>query len=377
MLKDNNVKREDSELTQAARKSPSYLELTWYKFKENKMAVASSVILIILYIVCFVFPEFFAPYPLEYTTEYLAAPPQRPHFFDKEGNFSLRPFVYGYEKKVDWENFRRYFVIDTSKKYPVYFFTKGEPYKLWHIFPGDIHLFSTREGTIFIFGTDRLGRGLFSRILYGGRISLSIGLVGVFLSLVLGATLGTISGYFGGFADMAMQRVIELLMSFPSIPLWMALAIAVPPTWSPYLVYFAITIILSLIGWGWLARQIRGMVLSLREQEFVLAARSFGANYRRIIIRHLIPNCMSHIIVVATLSIPNMILGETALSFLGLGLRPPMTSWGVLLKETQNVRALRFSPWFVIPVFFVILTVLCYNFLGDGLRDAADPFSRR
>jgi len=176
---------------------------------------------------------------------------------------------------------------------------------------------------------------------------------------------------------MAMQRVIELLMSFPSIPLWMALAIAVPPTWSPYLVYFAITIILSLIGWGWLARQIRGMVLSLREQEFVLAARSFGANHRHIITRHLIPNCMSHIIVVATLSIPNMILGETALSFLGLGLRPPMTSWGVLLKETQNVRALRFSPWLVIPVFFVILTVLCFNFLGDGFRDAADPFSRR
>lgn len=205
---------------------------------------------------------------------------------------------------------------------------------------------------------------------------MSIGLVGVSLSLVLGVTLGTISGYFGGFFDMAMQRVIELLMSFPALPLWMALAFAIPLTWSPYLVYFAITIILSIISWGGLARQIRGMVLSLREQEFVLAARSFGADTRRITFRHLIPNCMSHIIVIGTLLIPGMILGETALSFLGLGLRPPMTSWGVLLKETQNVRALRFSPWFVIPVFFVILTVLCYNFLGDGFRDAADPFSR-
>lgn len=377
MLNSKNVKEKNSELTQTVRKSPGYLELTWYKFKENRMAVVSGVILIISYVACFVFPEFFAPYPLEYTTDYLAAPPQRLHFFDKKGNFSLRPFVYGYEEKVDLENFRRYFVIDTSKEYPVYFFTKGEPYKLWHIFPGDTHLFSTREGIVFIFGTDLLGRCFFSRILYGGRISLSIGLVGVFLSLVLGSIFGTISGYFGGFADMVLQRIIELLMSFPSIPLWMALAMAVPPTWSPYLVYFAITIILSIIGWGWLARQIRGMVLSLREQEFVLAAKSFGADTRHIIIRHLVPNCMSHIIVIATLSIPNMILGETALSFLGIGLRPPMTSWGVLLKETQNVYALRFSPWHILPVFFVISTVLCFNFLGDGLRDAADPFSRR
>jgi peptide/nickel transport system permease protein len=360
-------------------KSPSMLRLTWYKFSKNKLAIISGIVLVVLYTISFVFPEFFAPYDVETGSKYLSAPPQFPRFVDDEGNFSLRPFVYGYKEVQDRANFRSTYVLDPTQKLYLYFFVPGEPYRLWGLFRSDRHLFGTLEDQepVFIFGTDTLGRDLFSRILHGGRISLSVGLIGVFVSLTLGVVLGTVSGYFGGLVDLIMQRGVELIMSFPSIPLWMALSVAVPLTWHPVAVYAAIITILSLIGWGALARQIRGMSLSLRERDFVSASRSFGGGHWHIIRRHLIPNMTSHITVIATLTIPAMILGETALSFLGVGLRPPLTSWGILLQEAQLVRALRFSPWTLIPVAFVIVTVLCYNLLGDGLRDAADPYSSR
>jgi peptide/nickel transport system permease protein len=369
----------DAAAVEPEHKSPSVAKLTWIRFRRNRLAVIGAIVLLVLYTASFVFPEFFAPYGVKTTSTYLSAIPQWPRFVDSEGHFSLRPFVYGYEQVKDVENFRTYYKADPSKKIYLHFFVKGEPYKLWGLFEADLHLYGPAKGEqpIFIFGTDTLGRDQFSRILHGGRISLSVGLVGVFFSLVLGVTLGTMSGYFGGTTDLVMQRIVELMLSFPSIPLWMALSVAVPLTWPPVAIYGAIATILSLIGWGVLARQIRGMALSLRERDFVLASKSFGGDHWYIIRRHLIPNMTSHIIVIATLAIPSMILGETALSFLGVGLRPPLTSWGILLKEAQLVRSLRFMPWTLIPTIFVVVTVLCYNFVGDGLRDAADPFSSR
>ena len=361
--------------------SQSYWSLVWWRFKKNRLAVVGAVIVLLFYICCGLLAEFFAPYLLEHTSDYLEAQPQWPHFIDKEGRFHLRPFVYGLERKVDLATRRRTFVIDESKQFPIYLFVKGQPYKLLGLIPMDRHLFGPDprdpEAYIFIFGTDRLGRDLFSRIIYGGRLSLLIGLIGQFLTLFLGATLGAISGYYGGTIDLFVQRTTEFLSAFPDIPLFMALAAAIPPQWSPIWVYFMLTLILALVRWGGLARQVRGLVLSLREREFVLAAKSFGAEDSRIMFRHLIPGAMSHIIVIATLSIPGMILAETALSWLGLGLRPPLTSWGVLLQEVSTIRAIRFAPWLLITVPFIITAILGFNMLGDGLRDAMDPYGGR
>jgi len=353
----------------------SQWQLMWRKFKKHKLAIFGGVVLGVFYIVA-IFCEFFSPYDIYKRYEkYIYCPPQRVHFFDEKGNFHFRPFVYGLQKKFDLATFTRIYTEDKTKKYPIYFFVHGDEYELWNLFSMDIHLFGVKEpGTMFLFGTDELGRDLFSRNIYASRISLSIGLVGVAISFILGCILGGISGYLGGAADMIIQRVVEFLISIPTIPLWMALAAAVPTNWSVIKTYFAITVILSFVGWCGLARVVRGKLLDLREEDFVMAAKIAGLTDGKIIIKHLLPSFLSYLIVSLTLSIPSMILGETSLSFLGLGIRPPAVSWGALLKGAQNIETVALHPWLFIPGVFVIITVLAFNFLGDGLRDAADPY---
>jgi len=298
-------------------------------------------------------------------------PPQRIRIFNAG---KLQPFVCDVELTID-ENLRKHYTPNCAERFPLQFFAHGESYKLLGLIETDVHLFLVPEGIVSLLGTDRQGRDMFSRVLYGSQVSLTIGLLGVIMSLILGSVLGVVSGYYGGWVDDLMQRLIELVRSFPSIPLWMALSAAVPPHWPPQRTYFAVTVILSLIGWTWLARQLRGKVLSLRHEDFILAAKMTGATDAWVIFRHLIPATFSHIIVVSTLSMPSMILAETALSFLGLGLRPPITSWGVLLKEVQNIQSIALYPWVFTPAIAIALLILAFNFLGDGLRDAADPYT--
>ncbi len=357
----------------------SQWQLIRWRFKQHKVAVVSTWVLGLFYLIA-IFAEFVAPFdPHDFKARYVLAPPQPIHFVDAEGTFSLRPFVYDHIQERDPETLRRIYSEDTSKKHFIYFFERGTPYKMWGLFETNLHLFGLGEAsdvTLFLLGSDDLGRDIFSRIIYGARVSLSIGLTGVLLSFVLGVLLGGISGYFGGTIDIIIQRVIEFLRSIPSIPLWMGLAAAVPPDWPPLRTYFMITILLSFIGWTGMARQVRGRFLSLREEDFVLAARLLGASEARIIFMHMVPSFYSHIIAVLTLSVPGMILAETSLSFLGLGLRPPVISWGVMLKSAQNISSVALAPWLLLPVVAVIITILAFNFMGDGLRDAADPYSK-
>ena len=351
----------------------SQWQLMWRKFIKHKLAALGGIVLAVV-AVSALFCEFFSTHDIHHrNSEYIYAPPQKIHFFDGT-TFSLRPFVYGYEATRDPESLRRLYKEDRAQKYPISLFVKGDPYELWSFLPGDIHLIGVKEGPLFLFGTDKLGRDVFSRILYAARISLSLGLVGVALSFVLGCILGGISGYYGGKVDTIIQRIIEFLLSIPTIPLWMALSAALPADWSPIKVYFGITIILAIRGWCYLGRVVRGKILELREEDFTMAARIAGAGGLQIITRHLLPGFFSYLIVDLTLSIPRMILGETALSFLGLGLREPVVSWGVLLKNAQNFRTVALHPWLLLPGLFVIGAVLVFNFLGDGLRDAADPY---
>lgn len=351
----------------------SYRQLVWRRFRRNRIGQVAFAVLALFYLVA-LFAEFFAPY--HYATDNIRlrhVPPQRLRWSGPDG-FQWRPFVYGLKPTRDPVTQEIVYREDPGQRYPIRFFARGDEYRLLGLWKWDRHLIGA-DGPMFLLGTDRMGRDLLSRIIYGARVSLTVGLVGVALSILLGSVLGTISGYWGGWMDMAIQRVIELLSSFPSIPLWMALAAALPAEWSTIQVYFAITIILSLLGWGGLARQVRGMVLAYRDQEYVLAARAAGAGDAHILFRHLLSGCYSHLIVIATLAIPGMILGETALSFLGLGIRPPMTSWGVLLQESQRVTVLLSYPWLLIPAVPVLIVVIAYNFLGDALRDAADPYA--
>lgn len=362
------------------RYSLSQWQLMWRKFVRNRAALIGGIIILLFYLVA-LFGSFLAPYTL--TTRFrdrIYMPPQAIHFFD---NGQFAPFVYGVKTGLNLETLERIAEIDPTTKYPVSLWVKGEPYRLFGLIPSDRHLFGIAgnmgdesEGAITLLGTDRQGRDMLTRIIIGSQVSLTIGLVGVALSLSLGTVLGVVSGFFGGWVDELIQRLIELVRSFPSIPLWMALSAAIPAAWPPMRIYFAVTLILSLIGWTWLARQLRGQVLTLRNQDFVLAAKLMGANNSRIIFKHLVPASIGHIIVVATLAMPGMILAETALSFLGLGLQPPVTSWGVLLKEVQDLQSIALYPWVFTPVLFIVVAILAFNFLGDGLRDAADPYTR-
>jgi peptide/nickel transport system permease protein len=349
----------------------SQWQLIWRKFVRNRVAILGGIVILIYYLGA-LFAGFVAPYTLSTRfREYIHMPPQRVHFFN-EGRF--QPFVYDVDLEVD-ENLRKIYTANLEKKIPLRFFARGEPYKLFGLFETDVHLFLTPEGIVSLLGTDRQGRDMFTRVLYGSQISLTIGLLGVLMSLTFGSVLGVVSGYYGGWIDDLIQRMIELVRSFPAIPLWMALSAAVPPHWPPLRTYFVVTLILSVIGWTWLARQLRGKVLALRNEDFILAAKLAGASDARIIFRHLIPATLSHIIVVATLAMPSMILAETALSFLGLGLRPPITSWGVMLKEVQNLQSIALYPWVFTPALAIAIAILAFNFLGDGLRDAADPYT--
>ena len=360
-------------------------QLTLLKFRKHKLAVAAGFLLAGLYVMA-IFSPFFAPYgKYERNLDYIYCPPQKLGF-----NWEKGLYARGLKRVIDPVTLNSRYVDAPENDAPLGFFVKGKPYRLWGIIPSERHFFGVDPERIpdfrpgdearyvyFLAGADKFGCDIWSRIVQGSTISLSVGLVGVFLSFLFGVVIGGISGYCGGAVDTAIQRVIEIINSFPQLPMWLALAAAVPSDWGPLETYFAITVTLSLLSWTGLARVVRGKILSLREEDYAVAARLLGASHPRILFRHLLPAFASHIIVTLTLTVPGMILGETSLSFLGLGLRPPVVSWGVMLQDCMNVKAVIDYPWLLAPVLMLVFAVLCFNFLGDGLRDAADPYASK
>ena len=367
-----SVEAEEQELAFA-----SQWRLMWMRFRRHRLALIGGVVLLVFYVLA-AFCEFVSPYdPNQRHPEYVLCPPQEIRFFDDQGEFHLRPFVYGLREDPHSSVWEREYLLNTERRYPIHFFAAGPSYKMWNLFTAETHLFNAGAGPAFLFGTDDLGRDVFSRILYGARISLTIGLIGVAMTFFIGIFLGGLAGYYSGWIDIVVQRMIEVLMAVPQLPLWMALSAALPAHWPPLWIYFGVTIILSLMGWTGLARVVRGRFLSLREEDFVVAARLSGTSEIKIIFKHLLPSFLSHVITSATLAVPGMILGETALSFLGIGLRAPVVSWGVLLQKAQNFQAVTMAPWLLLPGLFVVIAVLSFNVMGDGMRDAADPYASR
>lgn len=368
-------RKADQEREKEKYYTATQFQLMWLKFRRHRVAIIGVAILG-LFLIIMAFCEFLAPYgPQSRDSDYIFGPPQKPRFRTETGELTS-PFVYGLTTSFDRESLQIVLAEDTSLMFPVKFFAKGEPYKMWGLIKSDRHLFSVNGAYLHLFGTDSLGRDVFSRVLYGTRTSLSIGLIGVMISFIIGLTIGGISGYFGGVLDNFFQRLIEFIRSIPTLPLWMSLAAVLPKEWSAIRIYFAVTIILGFITWTMLARRVRGKLISMREEDFVLAARLAGSGDLRIIMRHMLPAFLSYIIVDLTVSFPAMILGETTLSFIGLGLREPVVSWGVLLQQAQNIKAIEQHPWLFLPAIFVVVSVLAFSLMGDGMRDAADPYTQ-
>lgn len=361
---------------QSDERRESYGALVWRKFRKSKIAIVGGVLTLMLVSMA-VFADFLAPTdPITPNMQFAYTRPQQLYFISSDGALHLRPFTFTLKQVLDPATFLPSWEPDLTKPYPIRFFVQGYEYKFLGIFTSRLHLYGVDEGgTIFLLGSDKFGRDLLARICMGGRISLSLAIAATLIIVVVGATVGVVSGYYGGWVDNIIQRFIEFLQSFPALPLWMALAAVIPITWDQSLIFVTMSAIFALLGWTQLARQLRGAVLSLRETDFILAAKEMGASDRRIIFRHLLPNCLSHIIVVMTLTIPSIILSESFLSFLGIGIQEPLVSWGTMMREAQSLQTLGSNPWLMWPALFIILAVVGFNFIGDGLRDAVDPYS--
>jgi peptide/nickel transport system permease protein len=359
-----------------AEVNESYFQLVWRRFQNSPASVAGGLMVAILVILA-IFADFFCPTSLSAVNLKSAfIPPQVVHFIDHQGQFHLRPFVYNYSYTLNPKTFQVQWQEDEKKPYPIYFFVHGAPYKILGLIAADFHLYGVdKGGTVYILGTDKMGRDLWGKACQAGRISLSMSLFGALISIVLGSVLGVTSGYYGGWIDNVLQRFTEFIAAFPTLPLWMALAALVPKTADSFQVFIVMAFIFALLSWTTLCREVRGKVLSLRQTDFIMAAREMGAGDARIIFRHLYPNTLSHVLVILTLTIPGVILAESFLSFLGIGITEPLISWGLMMRNTQDIQTLGQNPWILTPIAFIVVSVLGFNFLGDGLRDAADPYA--
>lgn len=379
LLPDAEEHSADASLAQALRRRAgsheSYGELVWRKFRRSKVAIVGGLIVLGLFMMA-IFADFFSPYnPVALNMRDAFTPPTQIHFIDSAGRFHFQPFVYKRVQKLN-PDMTSTWVDDVKIRYPINFFVRSWEYKLFGLIPTDLHLYGAAgDAKIFLLGTDRFGRDIFGRSCLAGRISLTMALFGTLISVLVGAVVGVFSGYYGGAIDNWTQRFVEFVQSFPQLPLWMALAAVIPITWDQFAVFVTMSFIFALLSWTLLAREVRGKVLALRETDFVLAAKEMGASDSRIMFQHLLPNTFSHIIVVLTLTVPTIILAESFLSFLGIGIQEPLVSWGTMMRDAQTIQTLGFNPWIAASVFFIVAAVLGFNFLGDGLRDAADPYA--